>query len=62
MIYNLEYRILDRLGRTKTTKHAGVFLEESKLEAAKQSIIKQNAKRKLAFDVYLIEEPLFKFN
>ena len=62
MIYNLEYRILDRLGRTKTTKHVGIFLNEPKLEAAKQSIIEQNAKRKLAFDVFLIEEPLFKFN
>lgn len=58
-IYNLEYRILDKLGRTKHTRHAGLFIDEEKLEAAKSKILDEEKPKKVAFDVYVLERPIF---
>jgi hypothetical protein len=54
-IYNLEYRILDKLNRTKDVKHGGIFVDLDKLEAAKQSITENTKGKKIAFDVYIIQ-------
>lgn len=62
MLYNVEYRILDRLGRTKSTKHIGVFNNEKKVEEVKSSILKNVSFSKVAFDIYAIPDPIFKIN
>ena len=59
-MYNLEYRILDKLGRTKKTLHGGVFLLETSLDFAKERILKNYPKQKITFDVYILDEPVFK--
>lgn len=59
-MYNLEYRILDKLGRTKKTLHGGVFLLETSLDFAKDRILSKYPKHKIAFDVYILDEPVFK--
>lgn len=58
-MFNLEYRILDKLGRTKQTKHGGLFLSEEKLEEFKQQILLQEKNKKVAFDVYILSKPIF---
>jgi hypothetical protein len=58
-IYNLEYRILDKLNRTKDVKHGGIFSNLEKLEAAKQNITESTKGKKVAFDVYIIEKNIF---
>lgn len=58
-IYNLEYRILDKLNRTKDVKHGGIFKDLDKLEAAKQTITEKTKGKKIAFDVYIIERNIF---
>lgn len=58
-VYNLEYRILDKLGRTKSTRHGGLFLSEEKLEQFKQEVLQKEKSKKIAFDVYVLERPLF---
>ena len=60
--YNLEYRILDKLGRTKKTFHGGVFKSEEQIRAVKENIEHKNSKHKIAFDVYIIEDPFFKLS
>lgn len=54
-IFNLEYRILDKLERTKKTIHGGVFMCENSLEQAKQKILESIQNKKITFDVYVIE-------
>lgn len=61
-MYNLEYRILDKLGRTKKTLHGGVFSLETSLDYAKERILKQHPRHKIAFDVYILDEPTFKLS
>lgn len=58
-IYNLEYRILDKLNRTKSTVHVGVFSNSEAVEAAKQIIYEKNTEQKIAFDIYIIEKPFY---
>lgn len=58
-MYNLEYRVLDKLGRTKKTFHGGVYKNEDELGKAKEKILSEFAKHKLAFDVYLLDKPIF---
>lgn len=56
IIYNLEYRVLDKLKRTKKTFHGGLFLDEVKLDEAKKQIIESIKEKNVAFDVYVIEQ------
>lgn len=58
-MFNLEFRILDKLGRTKKTFHGGVFRNEEELNQAKEKILTENVKHKVAFDVYLLDKPIF---
>jgi len=59
-MYNLEYRILDKLGRTKKTLNVGIFSTDEKLELAKTKVIEDNKEDMIAFDVYAIDLPIFK--
>ena len=59
-IYNLEYKVLDKLGRAKSTFHAGVFKTSEEVDLKKQKVISENKNLKLAFDVYIIDDPIFK--
>lgn len=58
-MFNLEFRILDKLGRTKKTFHGGVFRTEEELNKAKERILTENVKHKIAFNVYLLDKPIF---
>ncbi len=53
-LYNLEYRILDKLGRTKKTLWGGLFATEDALQDKQQEVLQKH--KKVAFDVYIIEE------
>jgi hypothetical protein len=53
-LYNLEYRILDKLGRTKKTLWGGLFATEAALQDKQQEVLQKH--KKVAFDVYIIEE------
>jgi len=59
-MYNLEYRILDKLGRTKKTFHVGLFITDDKLQQAKSKVIEDNKENNIAFDVYAVDMPIFK--
>jgi len=54
-IYNLEYSILDKLGRAKSTKHVGVFKTEADIEVAKERTLQENSKHKISFKVFVID-------
>ena len=57
IIYNLEYRVLDKLSRTKSTVHVGLFRTTEDVEHAKKVIYENNTEHKIAFDVYIIDDP-----
>lgn len=54
-VYNLEYELLDSIGRAKKTMHYGVFGTLEQLEEAKQSILKQQKESQVRFNVHVIE-------
>lgn len=56
-IYNLEYSILDKIGRAKKTSHVGIFADTESVEKAKTKIL-ELVKDKLSFKVYVIETPV----
>lgn len=56
-VYNLEYSILDKIGRAKKTSHVGVFADIESVEKAKFKILDQ-VKDKLSFKVYVIQTPV----
>lgn len=56
-IYNLEYNILDKLGRAKKTTHVGIFSNLELVEQAKTSIL-EKVDGKLSFNVHVIEKIL----
>lgn len=58
-MFNVEYRTLDKLGRTKRTYHGGVFREEEQIDKFKEKVIKES-KDKVAFDIYYLNENVFK--
>ena len=60
IIYNLEYSMLDKLGRAKSTKHVGLFKSENDVEFAKAKVVEENADNKVSFQVYLIDDPFLK--
>jgi hypothetical protein len=49
----LEYRVVDKKGRTKSTKNVGIFDSLDKIEFAKTEVLNANKKYKIAFDLYL---------
>ena len=60
VIYNLEYKVLDKLGRAKNSVHVGLFKTEDDVELAKKRIYEDNTEHKIAFDVYIIDDPFLK--
>jgi len=38
-VYNLEYKVVDKLGRQKSTHHVGVFATLDEVSQAQQDII-----------------------
>jgi hypothetical protein len=52
-VYNLEYKVLDKMGRVKKTLHVGVFGDLDKLESAKNEVITINPG--VVFDVHSID-------
>lgn len=54
-IYNLEYELLDSIGRAKKTVHHGVFGTLEQLEEAKQNILKQQNNTQVRFNVHVVE-------
>lgn len=56
-IYNLEYNILDKLGRAKKTTHVGIFSDLDRVEKAKEAIATKISDR-LSFNVYVIPKVL----
>ena len=58
-LYNVEYRYLDSLGRTKTTYHGGIFSDLEDIEIFKNTVLEKEQERSIAFDVYLLDKPLF---
>ena len=57
-VYILEYKIHDKLGRTKKTCHVGVYDSLDKLEQAKVSVVSNT--ENVVFTVYNSEHILFK--
>lgn len=53
-VFNLEYSIVDKLGRAKTSTHVGVFGSLEELEVAKKKILEEN-NNNVTFEVYTIE-------
>lgn len=56
-VYNLEYKVRDKLGRTKKSVHVGVFNDLDKLEVAKVQVSKSNPG--VTFDVYQSNHNIF---
>lgn len=54
ILYNLEYSILDSIGRAKKAKHIGVFATEESMEVAKNKILSETNEN-VMFNVYVIE-------
>jgi hypothetical protein len=53
-VFNLEYSVVDVLGRSKTSTHVGVFGSLEEREVAKKKIIDENDKN-VTFEVYPVE-------
>jgi hypothetical protein len=53
-VFNLEYSVVDVLGRAKTSTHVGVFGSLEEIEVAKKKIIEENDKN-VTFEVYPVE-------
>jgi len=47
------------MGRTKNTSHGGVFSDLNKIEDFKSNLLAREKKKKIAFDVYIMDKPLF---
>lgn len=55
VIYNLEYSILDKLGRAKSKHHVGVFKTIEEVEKAKVDLQSTKTEHQLSFQVYIID-------
>lgn len=62
IIYNLEYSILDKLGRAKGSKHVGLFTKEDDVEAAKTKTQANITDHKISFQVYIIDDPFLQLS
>lgn len=58
VLYNLEKKTVDSIGRTKTTRHVGVFDSEEKLEQAKANILASEPN--VRFEVHICEHLFLK--
>lgn len=56
-VYNLEKKTTDKLGRTKTTKHVGVYSSIGDIEKAKAIILLTEPNVK--FEVHICEHLFF---
>lgn len=56
-VYNLEMKTTDKLGRTKTTRHVGVFGNIDALEKAKATVLVSEPNVK--FEVHICEHLFF---
>jgi hypothetical protein len=54
-VYNLEYSVLDKIGRAKKSTHVGVFASVPAVEEAKAKIMRET-KEEVSFNVYVIED------
>lgn len=54
-VYNLEYSVLDKIGRAKKTLHVGVFSNVPAVEEAKSKIM-LDAKEEISFNVHVVED------
>ena len=59
MIYNLECKVLDKLGRAKKTFHGGIFSSEDALQLGKEKVLEDSKDVSLRFEVYIIDSPVF---
>lgn len=57
LVYNLEMKTVDKLGRAKTTKHIGMFDSMDRLEITKSNILSNNPNVK--FEVHVCEHLFF---
>lgn len=62
MIYNLEYQLIDSIGRGKKALHVGVFENIEQVEKAKDQIVKQFNPVPVNFNVYIIEDLFSRVN
>lgn len=58
-IYNLECKVLDKLGRAKKTFHGGIFNSEDTLQQGKEKVLEESKDLSLRFEVFIIDSPLF---
>jgi len=56
-VYNLEFKVLDKLGRLKKSVHVGVFDDLNKLDKVKGQIAASNPG--VTFEVYPCEHIIF---
>ena len=54
-VYNLEYKVIDKLGRGKAFFHVGVFNTPEAVDLAKHKIMAEQHDKPITFDVYAIE-------
>ena len=52
-VFKLEYRILDKIGRTKKKLHVGYFSTEEKVDAAKKEIELEMVNKNIMFDIFI---------
>lgn len=52
-VYNLEYKVVDKLGRQKSTHHVGIFATLEDVSRAQQAIILEQPN--VIFDIYTCE-------
>lgn len=56
MIFNLEYEVLDKIGRAKKTNHYGVFDSLEKVDEAKQRLLTAYSNEKIKFNLHIVQE------
>lgn len=57
-IYNLEYHLLDKLGRVRETHHGGVFSNIDSVDKAKNNLLEKFSSN-VAFNVYINDNTIF---
>lgn len=53
-VFNLEYRLTDKIGRAQKATHVGVFSSLVELEEAKNLLVKQHGDDKVRFEIFPI--------
>lgn len=57
-IYNLEYKLLDKLGRVRETHHGGVYSTMEGVDNAKNNLLQQFPSN-VSFEVYINDNTIF---